>query len=253
VSGGALRRAWHGGGVTLGVGLTMPSPAVTRLVAVAGFDWVFVDLEHGAIGPESAHAMILATAGTGAAPLVRVPATRPWTTTPLDWGAAGLVHPMVETAADAASAVAVAHYPPAGDRPWGPFHAPARLGLSTPDYLAAADDEIVTVVIVETPAGIERIGEIVSVPGVDAAVIGSHDLAMAMGYPGRPDHPDVTDAVGRAERVIRDSPVALGGNAFSADQARAMIDRGYQLVALGFDTTLVQRGAAQALDGIVTG
>ena len=119
-----------------------------------------------------------------------------------------------------------------------------------PEYLAAAGDEIVTVVIVETPAGIERIDEIVAVPGVDAAVIGSHDLAMTMGHPGRPDHPDVIAAIDRAERVIRDSDVVLGGNAFSADQARAMVDRGYRLVALGFDTTLLQRGAALALDGI---
>lgn len=89
--------------------------------------------------------------------------------------------------------------------------------------------------------------EIVATPGVDAAVIGTHDLAVALGVPGQLNHPDVTTAVTRAERAILDAGVVLGGNAFSPAQAREMADRGYQLLALGFDWTLLQRGAAAVL------
>jgi 4-hydroxy-2-oxoheptanedioate aldolase len=71
-----------------------------------------------------------------------------------------------------------------------------------------------------------------------------------MSHPGQPDHPDVTSALHHAERVIRDSGVVLGGNAFSSTQARQMTERGYQLLALGFDWTLLQRGATAALDGL---
>jgi 2-keto-3-deoxy-L-rhamnonate aldolase RhmA len=78
-------------------------------------------------------------------------------------------------------------------------------------------------------------------------VIGTHDLAVSMGHPGQLDHPDVVAAVTRAEGPILDSPVTLGGNAFTREQAARMVDRGYQLLALGFDWTLLQRGASQVL------
>ncbi|MEJ2859689.1 aldolase/citrate lyase family protein [Actinomycetospora flava] len=85
---------------------------------------------------------------------------------------------------------------------------------------------------------------------VDAAVIGTHDLAVSMGHRGRPDHPEVQAAVARAEAAVLDSPVVLGGNAFSPAEARAMADRGYQVIALGFDWVLLQRGATAVLDGL---
>jgi 4-hydroxy-2-oxoheptanedioate aldolase len=130
---------------------------------------------------------------------------------------------------------------------WGPFYAPARFGLSIPDYLRAANDALVTIVIIEHPHAVDLIDEILTADGIDAAVIGTHDLAVSMGRPGQLDHPDVLDAIDRAEKAIRDSPVVLGGNAFSTEQARQMADRGYQLLALGFDWSLLQRGAAAVL------
>jgi 4-hydroxy-2-oxoheptanedioate aldolase len=243
-----LRERWAAGEVTYGVGVTIPSPAVTQLLAGAGFDWLMIDMEHGPIPIDEAHAMIAAMAGTPVSPLVRVPHTLPWLAkTVLDAGAAGIVFPMVTSRDDAASAARATRYPPAGDRLWGPFYAPARYGMSIPDYLQSANDVIATIVLVEHPDAVERIEEIVAVEGVDAAVIGTHDLAVSMGHPGRLDHPDVLDAVSHAEAVIRNSPVVLGGNVFTPDQAAQMVDRGYQLLALGFDWSLLQRGAGEVL------
>jgi 4-hydroxy-2-oxoheptanedioate aldolase len=104
-------------------------------------------------------------------------------------------------------------------------------------------------VLVEHPFAIDAIEEIVTVGGIDAAVIGTHDLAVSMGRAGQLDDPDVLRAADRAEQAILDSPVALGGNAFSPQQARQMADRGYQLIALGFDWSLLHRGAAAVLPG----
>ena len=244
----SLRARWQAGEVTRGVGLTIPSPAIPQLLAGAGFDFLMIDLEHGPISIESAHAMIAATAGTPVAPLVRIPHTTSWLAKPvLDAGAFGIVFPMVNTRADAETAARATRYPPAGDRLWGPFLAPARFGRPMPQYLATANDEIVTVVLIEHPTAIENLEQIVTVEGVDCAVIGTHDLAMSMGRPGRLDDPDVLALVARAERVIRDSGVVLGGNAFSPEQAADMADRGYQALALGFDWSLLQRGAAAVL------
>ena len=122
---------------------------------------------------------------------------------------------MVDTAEAAAAAAHATRYPPEGGRQWGPFHAPARFGMAMPDYLRRANHEIVTIVIVETPEAIDNIEDIVATDGIDAAVLGSHDLAVAMAHPGQPNHPDVTSALQHAERVIHGSDVVLGGNASS--------------------------------------
>jgi 4-hydroxy-2-oxoheptanedioate aldolase len=251
VTANPLRQRWRDGEVTYGVGLTIPSAATAQLLAHAGFDWLMIDMEHGPISIETAHAMIAATAGTQVTPLVRVPQNLPWVAKPaLDAGAAGIVYPQVNNRDHALAAARSTRYPPAGDRLWGPFYAPARFGLSIPDYLLAANDSLVTIVIIEHPDAIDLIDEILTADGIDAAVIGTHDLAVSMGRPGQLEHPDVLDAVERAEKAIRDSPVILGGNAFSPEQARQMTDRGYQLLALGFDWSLLQRGAAAVLPGM---
>jgi 4-hydroxy-2-oxoheptanedioate aldolase len=243
-----LRQRWQAGDATYGIGLTIPSAASAQLLAHAGFDWLMIDLEHGPVSIETAHAMIAATAGSDVVPLVRIPQNLGWLAKPaLDIGAAGVVYPQINSGQDAETAARSTRYPPSGTRPWGPFYAPARHGLSLTDYLRTANDTVATVVLVEHPDAIDHIEEIVTTEGVDAAVIGTHDLAVSMGVPGRPDHPDVLGAVARAEKTILDSPVVLGGNAFSPHEARQMADRGYQLIALGFDWTLLQRGAAAAL------
>ncbi|MHA6783489.1 HpcH/HpaI aldolase family protein [Pseudonocardia saturnea] len=245
-----LTLRWQAGDVTYGIGLTVPSAAVAQLLAHAGFDWLMIDLEHGPVSIESAHAMIAATAGTDVVPLVRIPQNLGWLAKPaLDAGATGIVYPQINSRDDAAAAARSTRYPPDGDRQWGPFYAPARHGLTLADYLHTANDAVVTIVLVEHPDAIEDIEEIVATHGVDAAVIGTHDLAVSMGRPGQPDHPDVRGAVARAEKVILDGPVVLGGNALSPQQARQMADRGYQLLTLGFDWTLLQHGAAAALTG----
>jgi len=251
VTANPLVKRWRAGGVTYGVGLTIPSAAAAQLLAHAGFDWLMIDMEHGPISIETAHAMIAATAGTDVVALVRIPQNLPWLAKPaLDAGATGIVYPQVASGDDAATAARSTRYPPAGDRAWGPFYAPARHGLSIPDYLRTANDAVVVVVLVEHPDAINRIEEIVTTDGVDAAVIGTHDLAVSMARPGQLDHPDVLSAVARAEKAILDSPVVLGGNALSPEQARQMADRGYQLLTLGFDWSLLQRGTAAALAGV---
>lgn len=250
-SGAQLRQRWRAGGISYGVGVTMPSAATAQLLAHAGFDWLMIDMEHGPISISAAHAMIAATAGTEVAPLVRVPQNLPWLAKPaLDAGAAGIVYPQINSRDDAVAAARATRYPPAGDRMWGPFYASARFGLPIADYLRAANDALVTIVLIEHPHAIDLIDEILTADGIDAAVIGTHDLAVSMGRPGQLDHPDVLDAVDRAEKAIHDSPVVLGGNAFTPEQARQMAERGYQLLALGFDWSLLQRGAAAVLDGV---
>jgi 4-hydroxy-2-oxoheptanedioate aldolase len=122
-----LKARLAAGKPAVGLLVSMPSVHIAQVLAAAGFDWLFFDMEHGPIGIESAHAMITATSGSACAPVVRVPWNVHWLAKPvLDAGAMGIIFPMIRSAADAELAVRAVRYPPAGERGFGPFYAPAR-------------------------------------------------------------------------------------------------------------------------------
>lgn len=245
-----LRTLWRDKKPAFGAIATMPSVQATRILA-ATLDWIVVDLEHGPIDLTMAHAMIVATAGTPCVPLARIADNQPHLAkAPMDFGAFGINFPMVCSAEEATRAARSIRYPPKGDRLWGPFHAPYRWDLPMPEYMTAADDEMICVITIEHAKAVERIDEIMTVPGIDCAVIGIGDLATSIGKPGRFDDPEFLDLVKRAEAGILKSGVPLGGVARTAEQANAMIAQGYLMIALGFDWSLFQRGIAAALEGI---
>jgi 4-hydroxy-2-oxoheptanedioate aldolase len=236
---------------SFGAIVTMPSPQVMRILAGAGFDVLIIDMEHGPIDLATAHTLILATAGTPAAPMVRIAANTPWLAKPLlDMGAVGIAVPMVGSRAEAEAAARALRYPPEGERMWGPFHAPFRWDLSMRDYMRAANRAVLSIVAVEHIDAVNRIDEIVAAEGIDVIVIGPGDLATSMGLLGQIDHPDVQAAIRAAEKVVLKSGVALGGVAFSSEQANRMIDQGYRSIYFGFDWSMLARGAAAVLDGV---
>lgn len=244
-----LRLALSSGEPTFGVIVTMPSVQVVQTLASAGVDWIIIDMEHSAIGPGAAHAMIAATTGTQLVPLVRLSWSHPWQAkTVLDLGAMGVVFPMICSAAQAREAARSVRYPPDGDRLWGPFYAPMRTGQSMADYIASANESVTSIITIEHPSAIESIDEIMSVPGIDLAFIGPGDLATALGIPGQFDHPSLKKAVGDAEAGILKSNVALGGVARTPEQARQMLGRGYRAIVFGFDWMLLQHSAARFLE-----
>src|SRR5476649_483802 len=212
-------------------------------MARSGFDWIIVDLEHGPIDLGSAHGMITATSGTPCVPFARIAANEPWLAkAPMDIGALGINFPMICNREDAEKAVRSVRYPPRGERLWGPFHAPFRWGVSMPDYMATADDDIICGITIEHVEAVNRIDEIMATPGID--------LATSIDKRGRIDDPEVQALMARAEAGILKSGVAIGGAARTAEQANQMIDRGYVALALGFDWSLFQRGIAASFDGI---
>jgi 4-hydroxy-2-oxoheptanedioate aldolase len=246
-----LREEWRKGRPTFGAIATIPSIQTVQIMARSGLDWIIVDLEHGPIDLGSAHAMITATAGTQCVPLVRIAANEPWMAkAPMDIGALGINFPMICSQADAEKAVRSVRYPPRGDRLWGPFHAPFRWGVSMPEYMASADEDMICMVTIEHIEAVERIDEIMAVPGVDLAVIGPGDLATSIDKRGRIDDPEVQALIARAEDGIIRSGVPIGGVARTAEQANQMIDRGYVALALGFDWSLFQRGISASFEGI---
>ena len=246
-----LKTLWREGGIALGAIATIPSVQVVQVMAQAGLDWVMIDLEHGAIGPEAAHAMIAATTGTKLVPLVRVgAASTTHAKLPLDLGAMGICFPMMTTRKDAEAAVRAVRYPPEGERFWGPFSAALRWGLSVQEYVEVANEKVLAIGTIEHIDALASIKEVVGTPGLDLVFIGPGDLATSMGLKGRTDYPAVTDAIAKLEPSIRESNVAMGGVATTPEQALAMIDRGYRALVVGFDWSLLQSGIANAVKGV---
>ena len=246
-----LKGALAAGEPSFGLIATIPSIQTVQTLASTGVDWLIIDMEHGPIDVSSAHAMIVATAGTSTVPFVRLPWLHPWQAKPaMDLGALGIVFPMICTREQAEAAVRSVRYPPVGDRLWGPFYAPMRWGQTVTQYIDAANENMLAIVTIEHPDAIRNIDEVMSAPGLDLAFIGPGDLAMSLEIPGQFDHSKFKAAVAEAEAGILRSGVPLGGVARTPDQAKQMLDRGYRALVFGFDWMLLQQAAARFLEEV---
>jgi 4-hydroxy-2-oxoheptanedioate aldolase len=248
----SLRRTIAEGRATLGYLVSMPSVQLVQALARSGVDWLMLDMEHAPIGIESVAAMVAATSGTPAIPLVRVPGTRAEHVKPvLDCGALGVVFPQIATRAEAEATVQAVRYAPAGRRGYGPTYAALRWGLPNVEYLKAANEAILNVVLIESLAGVDALDEILSVSGLDVVAVARGDLSENLGVAGQFDHPRLRETVAKAEaKILAHGGVALGGIAFSADEARAMIARGHRFVVLGSDAGLVMGAAPRMVQSI---
>jgi len=246
-----LKTKLANGEAAIGTMVTMPNPHLMQLFAAGGFDWLLIDREHGAIGAESMQAMINATTGSGATPLVRVPEDELWMVkTALDAGAMGLFFPFIIDAEQATAAVASTIYPPKGKRGFGPFYAPSRLGLSMADYAASADDAMLKVMMIEHADAVENIDEILDVSGIDVAFIAPFDLSQSLGVAGEFEHPTFLKAVDTAERAILASSSALGGLAPTPEKGRTMLAKGYRFLMMAFDGLIIEDATKNWLSGL---
>ncbi|WP_063008537.1 HpcH/HpaI aldolase family protein [Nocardia kruczakiae] len=194
------------GSKAVGYWVVCDNPVATERIAMLGYDYVCIDAQHGLIEYRGMLAGITAIDAAGIAALVRVQLNDPfWIGQALDAGARGVIVPMVDTAGEAAAAVAACRFPPVGRRSNGALRAGLRIGPS----LAEANAEVACVVMIETVDGLRNVAEIVSVPGVDALYIGPSDLRIALGGAG-PTDPAVDAEFEEALRVVRKAAVAAG-------------------------------------------
>src|SRR5438270_797993 len=159
---------------------------IAPIMQAAGYDWLFLDLEHNSMDLDTAVQISIAALGIGIAPVARVPAGQLWMATRfLDGGGLGIVMPHVDTPEQAREIAEALRYPPQGHRSVAgglPHLGYAKLGLA--ETCAAIDAATLVIVMLETPTAIANAGGIAAVPGIDALLIGTNDLAMELGIPG---------------------------------------------------------------------
>ena len=241
-----LKRTLAAGRPILGYLVTTASVQLVQALARTGVDWLIIDTEHAPISIESVAAMIAATSGTPATPLVRVGGVREELVKPaLDSGALGIVFPQIATREDAEATVRAVRYAPEGRRGYGPTYAALRWGVTNLEYVRVANDAVLNIVLIESLAGVDALDDILKVSGLDIVAVARGDLSQNLGVPAQFDHPRMREVVAKAEaKILSHKDIALGGIAFSVDDARAMIARGYRFIVLGSDAGLIA-GAAQ--------
>jgi 2-dehydro-3-deoxyglucarate aldolase len=226
--------------------ITLPSAATAELLSEIGFDWFFVDGEHGPL-ETSDIISILQAVGDRVPCLVRVPALGEVAIKRvLDLGATGIIVPQVNTAEQAADAVRFARYAPQGERGVGLARAHGY-GFRFQDYIDAANEETVVVVQAEHAKAVENIEEIVKVPGIDAVLLGPYDLSASMGKMGQIDDAEVMAAIDRVTSVCQAAGMPLGYFGVTADAVKPYMDAGYSLIIAGVDTLFLGSAARRML------
>ncbi|AWB07711.1 2-dehydro-3-deoxyglucarate aldolase (plasmid) [Azospirillum humicireducens] len=242
----SFKRALDAGHLQIGLWSILSSHVTVEIIAGSGFDWLVLDTEHSPNELPMVYSQLQAAAAGGRAhPVVRVPWNDMVTLKRyLDIGVQSFLIPYVESAEEAANAVAYTRYPPHGVR--GYSAAPRASGFGRiKDYPQLCEAELAVLVQVESRRGLDNIEEIAAVEGVTGVFIGPGDLAAALGHVGNPKHPEVQAAIEDAIARIRACGKPAG--ILSADEALAKryIELGCTFVAVGSDLGILARTSEQ--------
>jgi 2-keto-3-deoxy-L-rhamnonate aldolase RhmA len=222
---------------------------IARLAKTAGFDSLYVDVEHSSLSLETTAQICIAAMEIGIAPFVRVPSIRPeHVSRVLDAGALGVIAPHIRSAAEAREVVAGAKFPPLGERSTGGGlpHLHYR-SFPAAEANAAMNDATMVIVQFETADALERADEIASVDGVDMVLIGTNDLLADMGIPGQYEHGRVRDAYARTLAACRKhgKHVGVGGLSTRPKLVAEFVKMGARYVSTGTDLAFLLAAATE--------
>jgi 2-keto-3-deoxy-L-rhamnonate aldolase RhmA len=240
-----LKERVRDGSLMKGTFLNLGSPLVAEVLALSGFEWLLVDLEHGVRSEEALIAQLLAGAAHDVPMLVRVESPqRIRVGHVLDLGAEGVMFPRLNTPEDVREAVSHLWYPPSGDRGVAGYNRARRFGGDARET-AEVNDSILGLVQIETLSALENVSSIAAIPGVDVLFVGPSDLSTAMGIPGQLDAPEFVDALDKVVEAARKANVAAGILTGDLARAESLFERGYTFISVASDSALL-RSAAQS-------
>lgn len=236
-------QAWASAGAPkIGTLVTLDNPAVVEIARLAGFDWLWIDAEHGQFNDQSA-AVACAVNSGGPPAFIRLPDHSPTAIKRyLETGCDGIILPQVSTPEEVDAIGRAALYPPRGQRSVGIARAQGY-GATFAEYLGRKSYSIL--VQIETVAGANNAPAIVAHPAVDAVLIGPCDLSGSFGIPGQIAAPQVTEAIGRVHALCRQAQKPCGIFAATAEAAQAHAAAGFDLIAAGIDTSILLNALKQ--------
>ena len=240
-----LKQKIRRGEAVNGCWLNLGSSLTAEIVGLAGFDWVLIDLEHGAGNEKDVLAQLQALEHTDTAAIVRVESVQKQRIhRVLDVGAEGVMCPHINNVAQAEMVVNGLRYPPEGGRGVAKMVRASNFGKNFTEYRSNANDNIVGIAQIETPEALQHLDEIAAVDGIDVLFIGPADLTMALGIFGQFDHPLFTDAINATVNAANRACKATGILLFNPNDYNKYYDFGIRVIACGSDATFVAEGAA---------
>ena len=238
------------GETVFGCGLQVyRSPEIARTFAAAGFDYVFIDMEHGAFDLETVQDMIKASVDSGITPIVRVcELLYSLCSRLLDAGAQGIILPRVEDPAVLKEALSWLRFPPLGRRGYGIN--PTMIGYEARGFQEIIDHQNrnnLAIVQFETTTAVERADELLSVPGLDVIMVGPADLSVSLGVPGQFEHPLLVSTVERVIEKCNRHGVVPGIQVRGVAMARFWAERGMRFVGAGAEHVLLLEKSREAV------
>jgi len=236
-------------GLSIGSWIQLGHPAVAEIMASAGFDWLSIDLEHSTITLREAEDLIRVIDLKGVVPFVRLASNNPeQIKRVMDAGSHGVIVPMVKSKEEACAAVQAVKYPPQGERSIGLARAQGY-GADFNRYFNWQRDQSLVVVQIEHIDAVNDLESILTVPGVDAYIVGPYDLSGSMGIPGEFQAPQFLEAMEQVRAVSRKLQVPGGVHIVEPDpQAlEECIAQGNQFIAYGVDTRMLDTSCRQGL------
>ncbi len=241
-----LRHRVAAGEILLGTFVNLGSSLTAEIIGSAGYDWALIDLEHGAGDEREVLFQIQALEHTPTVPLVRIESTsRPRFHRVLDFGAAGIMVPRVDSLEQAREAVACLHYAPRGVRGVAQMNRACQFGKSFLEYMTAAEEQLIGIVQIESPEAVRNAGAIAALDGVDVLFVGPVDLSHSMGIIGQLEHPRFVEALETVASAARTAHKACGILLRSPEDAPRLLTMGYTFLGCGSDGSLL-RTAAQS-------
>jgi 4-hydroxy-2-oxoheptanedioate aldolase len=244
-----IKQKWAEGQTVSNAWVTIPNAWTSELVAMSGFDVMTIDAQHGLASDLSVILpMLQSIEGSGTVPFVRLPQNDPaYIMRMLDAGVQGLICPMINTAADTARFVEAAKYYPKGFRSYGPTRAAALFGS---DYFNIANNQNITLAMVETPDALKNIKEIVKTPDLDGLYVGPWDLSISLGYKKHADFNDPSFWAIMIEiaETCKEQGIQVGIHAGNPENAKRFMEIGYRFVTIFNDSSGLKNIAKQTLD-----
>ncbi len=239
------KRLLQGDSLT-GTIVSLPCPQIAELLSRSGFDWLFIDGEHGSLSVGDIQ-LLLQAAQPRCPCVVRVAANHEvYIKQVLDTGPDGIIAPLVNDADTAARVVAWAKYPPLGKRSVGIARAQGY-GFAFNDYVNHANTDVAVIIQVEHTEAVANIASILDVDGIDGVFIGPYDLSASMGKPGNINDADVRHQIEMVRLACQKRGMALGVFGVDAAALRPFMVQGYTLNAVGMDTLLLGHSARLVL------
>ena len=251
----SLKQKLKNNELTIGSWVMIGNPASVEVMALAGFEWLVIDIEHTSIDLQTTENLIRTVQSKNIEALVRVSKNEEVVIKKvLDMGADGIIVPMVSSKEDAIKAVNYAKYPPLGKRGVGLYRA-SGYGTKFEEYKKWVNEELVIIVQIEHIDAVKNIDDILQIEGIDGTIIGPYDLSGSMGHPGEFEKNDVKKAVQKVLDKCKEQNMPSGFHVVDTNPSKVQekVDQGCTFLAYGIDYFFMRDSAIAGMNKLKTG